>query len=122
MVEFQARARLAFDEFIHAKLLRAIALAVRHPYLTVLAVVASIGAAGGLVASGAVGYAPLPAVAVDRYLATVTMPRGTQFQVTDAAARYVAEAARNVDRKMGGNAIESVAVLIGGKKNPSKTS
>ncbi len=116
LVEFQARARLAFDEFIHAKLLRAIALAVRHPYLTVLAVVASIGAAGGLVASGAVGYAPLPAVAVDRYLATVTMPRGTQFQVTDAAARYVAEAARNVDRKMGGNAIESVAVLIGGKK------
>ena len=115
LVEFQARARLAFDEFVNAKLLRAIALAVRHPYLTVLAVVASIGVAGGLVASGMVGYAPLPAVAVDRYLATVTMPRGTQFQVTDAAARYVAEAARDVDRKMRGNAIESVAVLIGGK-------
>ena len=115
LVEFQARARLAFDEFIHAKLLRAIALAVRHPYLTVLAVVGSIGLAGGLVASGMVGYAPLPSVAVDRYLATVTMPRGTQFQVTDAAAQYVAEAARNVDRKLGGNAIESVAVLIGGK-------
>ena len=115
--ELQARARAAFDEFINHGLIRAIALAVRFPYRTVLAVLVAIVVAVGLVATGIVVYTPLPPLASgDRMVASVTMPQGAQFQVTGDAARHLAEAARAVDRAQGGDNIHSIAVLVGGER------
>lgn len=115
--ELQTRVRTAFEEFINGRLIRVIALAVRYPYHTVLAVLAAIVVALGLVATGVVGYTPFTPLATgDRIVAAVTMPQGTQFQVTEDAARHLADAARAVDRAHGGNNVQSIAVLVGGDR------
>ena len=115
--ELQTRARAVFDEFINDRLIRAIALAVRFPYHTVLVVLLAIGVAVGLVATGIVAYTSFPPLAAgDRVMASMTMPQGTQFQVTSDAARHLAEAARDVDRAYGGDNVHSIAVLVGGER------
>ena len=112
--EFQARVRDAFDDFVNVKIVRAIAWAVRFPYRTVLAVVLAVAVAAGLMASGAVGYSTFDAnVGTDRYRALLTMPVGTQFKATVAAAERLAEAAREADLAVDGQTVASVAVLVG---------
>ena len=112
--EFQATTRRAFDDFVHGKIVRAIAWAVRFPYLTVLAVVLAVAVAAGLFASGAIGFSTFGAnVGTDRFRALLTMPIGTQFQATAAAAERLAEAAREADNAVDGKTLASVAVLVG---------
>ena len=114
LAEFQTGVRLALENFVHGKLVRAIAAAVRYPYLTVLAVVLAVVAAGALLATGAVGYTSFPPrPGSDRLQAVVTMPVGTQFEVTAAAAEQLAAAARAADRDSGGGAVAAVSVLAG---------
>ena len=114
LAEFQTGVRLALENFVHGKLVRAIAAAVRYPYLTVLAVVLAVVAAGALLATGAVGYTSFPPrPGSDRLQAVVTMPVGTQFEVTAAAAEQLAAAARAADRDSGGGAVAAVSVLVG---------
>ena len=45
--------------------------------------------------------------------AVLTMPQGTRFEATEAAARHVAEAARVANQAAGGGAVKSIAVLVG---------
>ena len=114
LAELQTTMRVKLDEFVHGKLVRAIALAVRFPYVTVLAVVASVAVAAGLVATNIVGYVGFPSnFAADRYQAVLTMPPGTRFEATEAAARHVAEAARVANEAAGGTAVQSIALLVG---------
>ncbi len=114
LAEFQTVMRAKLDEFVHGKLVRAIALAVRFPYLTVLAVVVSVAVAAGLVGTSIVSYVGFPrGTAADRYQAVLTMPQGTRFEATEAAARHVAEAARVANQAAGGGAVKSIAVLVG---------
>ena len=114
LAELQTTMRVKLDEFVHGKLVRAIALAVRFPYLTVLAVTASVAVAAGLVATNVVSYVGFPSsFAADRYQAVLTMPQGTRFETTEAAARHVAEAARVANEAAGGSAVKSIAVLVG---------
>ena len=114
LAELQTTMRVKLDEFVHGKLVRAIALAVRFPYITVLAVVASVAVAAGLVATNIVGYVGFPSnFAADRYQAVLTMPPGTRFEATEAAARHVAEAARVANEAAGGTAVQSIALLVG---------
>ena len=112
--EFQATMRGAFDEFVNGKIVRAIAWAVRFPYLTVLAVVLAVAISAGLMASGVIGYSTFGAnVGTDRFRALLTMPIGTQFKATAAAAERLAEAAREADQAVDGQTVASVAVLVG---------
>ena len=114
LVELQTTMRAKLDEFVHGKLVRAISLAVRFPFLTVLVVVASVAVAAGLVATNIVSYVGFPSSFVaDRYQAVLTMPQGTRFEATEAAARHVAEAARVANEAAGGSAVQSIAVLVG---------
>ena len=114
LAELQTTMRVKLDEFVHGKLVRAIALAVRFPYVTVLAVVASVAVAAGLVATNIVSYVGFPSnFAADRYQAVLTMPPGTRFEATEAAARHVAEAARVANEAAGGTAVHSIALLVG---------
>ena len=114
LAELQTTMRVKLDEFVHGKLVRAIALAVRFPYVTVLAVVASVAVAAGLVATNIVGYVGFPSnFAADRYQAVLTMPPGTRFEATEAAARHVAEAAGVANEAAGGTAVQSIALLVG---------
>ena len=114
LAELQTSMRVKLDEFVHGKLVRAIALAVRFPYVTVLAVVASVAVAAGLVATNIVSYVGFPSnFAADRYQAVLTMPPGTRFEATEAAARHVAEAARVANEAAGGTAVQSIALLVG---------
>ena len=114
LAELQTTMRVKLDEFVHGKLVRAIALAVRFPYVTVLAVVASVAVAAGLVATNIVSYVGFPSnFAADRYQAVLTMPPGTRFEATEAAARHVAEAACVANEAAGGTAVQSIALLVG---------
>ena len=114
LAELQTTMRVKLDEFVHGKLVQAIALAVRFPYLTVLAMAASAAVAAGLVATNTVSYVGFPSsFAADRYQAVLTMPQGTRFKTTEAAARHVAEAARIANEAVGGSAVKSIAVLVG---------
>ena len=114
LVELQTTMRAKLDEFVHGKLVRAISLAVRFPFLTVLVVVASVAVAAGLVATNIVSYVGFPSSFVaDRYQAVLTMPQGTRFEATETAARHVAEAARVANEAAGGGAVQSIAVLVG---------
>ena len=114
LAEFQTRMRQALEHFVHGKLVRAIAAAVRFPHVTVLAVVLAVVAAAALVATGAVRYDSFPpSPGSDRLQAVVTMPVGTQFETTAAAAEHLARAARDADRDSGGGAVAAVSVLVG---------
>ena len=120
LADWQAKARAALDEFVQGKLVRAIAWAVRFPHLTVAGVLVLVALAGGLVASGVVRHTAFPpSPGADRLRATLIMPIGTRFEVTEAAARHIAAAAREADRQAGG-VIDAVAVLVG-QQRPTTT-
>ena len=114
LVEWQAKARVALDEFVQGKLVRGIAWAVRFPHLTVAGVVVLVALAAGLVATGLVSYTAFPnTTGADRLRAALVMPIGTRFEVTTAAARQLAAAAREADREAGGGEVASVLTLVG---------
>ena len=114
LADWQRRTRSALDEFIHGKVVRAIAWAVRFPYLTLLAVAVSMAMAAALLATDVVRFTAFPeSTGSERSQANLTMPIGTQFEVTAAAARHLAAAAHSADHDAGGTAVESVVVLVG---------
>ena len=120
LAEWQSRSRRVFDDFVHGKVVQAIAWAIRFPYLVLLAVALALVLVGGLVGTGVIGYAAFPeSTGSNTAQATIAMPVGTRFEATEDAARHVAEAARAVDREIGGGVIESVAVLVGRHRLPT---
>ena len=114
LAEWQTAVRLRVDEFIQSRVVRAIVLAVRHPYLTVLAVAGLVAVAAALFALDVVRYIGFPSsFSADRYQATITMPQGTRFEITEAAARQVVDAARAANQAAGGAAVASIALIVG---------
>lgn len=114
LTEWQTAVRLRVDEFIAQRVMQAIVLAVRRPYLTVLAVAGLLAVAAALFALDVVRYIGFPSdFSADRYQATITMPQGTRFETTEAAARQVARAARAADQAAGGTAVASIALVVG---------
>ena len=113
LADWQAKARTALDEFVSGKLVRAIAWAIRFPYLTLAGVLALVALAAVLVTTGLVRYTAFPeTTGTDRLRATLVMPIGTRFEVTAATARHLVEAAKEADRKAGGD-VDSIAMLVG---------
>ncbi|MCO5165116.1 MAG: efflux RND transporter permease subunit [Planctomycetes bacterium] len=71
-------------------------LALRHRYVTLTLSVAFVIVVGGLVAGGRPRFVFFPALDAEVVQATVTMPQGTPFHVTDEVARRVEAAARTL--------------------------
>ena len=114
LAEIQARTRAGFDELIEGKLVRAIARAVRAPFVVVAAVAGAVVLTVLLVVVEAVPINPFPtSMGADRLAAEITMPAGTPVRTTTAAAEQLAAAARAADEAVGGGQLESVAVLVG---------
>ena len=113
LVAWQAKARVALDEFVQGKLVLGIAWAVRFPHLTVAGVLVLVALTAGLLATGLVAYTAFPnTTGADRLRAALVMPIGTRFEVTTAAARQLAAAAREADREAGG-AVASIVTVVG---------
>ena len=114
LAEIQARTRAGFDELIEGKLVRAIARAVRAPFVVVAAVAGAVVLTVVLVVVEAVPINPFPtSMGADRLAAEITMPAGTPVRTTTAAAEQLAAAARAADEAVGGGQLESIAVLVG---------
>ena len=114
LAEIQARTRAGFDELIEGKLVRAIARAVRAPFVVVAAVAGAVVLTVLLVVVEAVPINPFPtSMGADRLAAEITMPAGTPVRTTTAAAEQLAGAARAADEAVGGGQLESIAVLVG---------
>ena len=114
LAQIQARTRGGFDELIQGKLVRAIARAVRAPFVVIAAVAAAVVLALALVVVEAVPLNPFPAsLGSDRLAAEITMPAGTPARTTAAAADQLAGAARAANDAVGGGQLESIAVLVG---------
>ena len=114
LAEIQARTRGGFDELIQGRLVRAIARAVRAPFVVIAVVAAAVVLALLLVVVEAVPVNPFPAsLGSDRLTAEVTMPAGTPVRMTEAAAEQLAQAAHAADQAAGGGQLESIAVLVG---------
>lgn len=114
LAEIQARSRAGFDELIEGKLVRAIARAVRAPFVVVAAVAGAVVLTVLLVVVEAVPINPFPtSMGADRLAAEITMPAGTPVRTTSAAAEQLAAAARAADEAAGGGQLESIAVLVG---------
>ena len=117
LAEWQVKARTLLDDFVLSRVVRVIALAVRFPVAAVGTVLLGVLIAAGLVASGAAPYTSFPSsVGGDRLQAEVTMPAGTRFAVTAAAAERLAAAAGAVDRRWDGKVVDAVAVHVGGHR------
>ena len=110
----QARTRRGFDDLIQGKLVAAIARAVLSPFVVIATVAGSVVVAVFLLVIQAVPVNPFPStLGGDRLAVEITMPAGTPFRATAAAAAQLAEAARAADEAVGGGQIDSIAVLVG---------
>lgn len=113
LAQLQSRARAALDGFIQGKMVRTIALSIRFPNRVLIAVALVVALAAELVFGGIVRYTAFPpSLGANLIQGELTLPAGTPFDTTAAAAEHVAAAARAVDRQVGG-AVESVAVSVG---------
>ena len=112
---FQNRVGSAVKRFRDARLVPAIAQAVRHRYLTVLGGVALLAVAAALMATGQVRFFFFPSLESNRMRADLDFPVGTPFEVTRAAAERLVAAAYTTNAQVGGTSFRSVSVTIGGR-------
>ena len=103
------------ERFRNNMLAPAVARAVRHRYLTLLAGIGLLVLAGSLVTSGAVRFIFFPDLESSSIRATVEFPVGTPFESTKSAADRLVEAANAVNQKLDGVAFKSISVTIGGQ-------
>ena len=111
----QDRVGGAVKRFRDEKLVRAIAWAVRHRFVTVLGGVALVATAATLVATNEVRFLFFPSLEADRLRADLDFPVGTPFPVTRAAAERLVAAAYATNEEVGGTSFRSVSVTVGGR-------
>ena len=105
------------DRFRTLTLAPAVARAVHHRYLTLLAGIVLLLLAASLVGTGAVRFIFFPALEANSIRATVAFPIGTPFQSTQIAANQMVEAANTVNARLDGAAFKSISVTIGGQSS-----
>ena len=111
----QRRVSVAVMGFRDGKLVAAIAWAVRHRWVTLLAGVALVSVAATLVATNQVRFLFFPSLESDRLRADLDFPVGTPFAVTRAAAEELVAAAYATNEEVGGTSFRSVSVTVGGR-------
>ena len=105
------------DRFRTLTLAPAVARAVHHRYLTLLAGIVLLLLAASLVGTGAVRFIFFPALEANSIRATVAFPIGTPFESTQIAANQMVEAANTVNARLDGAAFKSISVTIGGQSS-----
>ena len=101
----------------------AVSVALRRPWMAILASIAFLVFAVGLVSTSAVRFILLDAPAdVDRLRVQIDFPSGTPFEVTQAAVEKVVGAAYLVDEENGDSAFRSIAMVVGGQFDESAES
>ncbi|MYD96707.1 MAG: efflux RND transporter permease subunit [Gammaproteobacteria bacterium] len=100
-------------------LVPAVAVAVRHRYLTLLAGVVFVAVAVLLVDTGIVRYNFMPNLEPDDITADVQFPVGTPFEITRRAAEKIAEAAHATNAEVEGSPFRAVSVTVGGRARDS---
>ena len=111
---FQARVGAYVLHFRDNILVPAIAGAVRHRYLTLLAGSTLLVAAGTLLAKGDVRFIFFPTLESTRIQADLQFPVGTPFRLTQAAAEQLVAGAHKTNEDVGGTSFRAVNVTIGG--------
>ena len=101
-------------------LVPAVAAAVRHHYLTVLAGLGLIAIAGSLAATGVVRFNFMPNLEPDRISADVQFPVGTPFEITRAAAERMVAAAHATNEAIEDAPFRAVSVTVGGRPRVSQ--
>ena len=101
----------------------AVSVALRRPWMAILASIAFLVFAVGLVSTSAVRFILLDAPAdVDRLRVQIDFPSGTPFEVTQAAVEKIVGAAYLVDEENGDSAFRSIAMVVGGQFDESAES
>ena len=101
-------------------LVPAVAAAVRHHYLTVLAGLGLMAIAGSLAATGVVRFNFMPNLEPDRISADVQFPVGTPFEITRAAAERMVAAAHATNAAIEDAPFRAVSVTVGGRPRVSR--
>ncbi len=101
-------------------LVPAVAAAVRHHYLTVLAGLGLMAIAGSLAATGVVRFNFMPNLEPDRISADVQFPVGTPFEITRAAAERMVAAAHATNEAIEDAPFRAVSVTVGGRPRVSQ--
>lgn len=115
LTRIQAAGRRVFDDLVQRRLVGAIGQAVLSPFRVIAVVAAALVLAMLLILTGAVPVNPFPStLGADRLVAQVTMPVGSPFASSLAAARQVEAAAQSANEAVGGGQFDSLAVLVGG--------
>ncbi|MFT7403827.1 efflux RND transporter permease subunit [Zhongshania sp.] len=112
--QMQNAVSVRVDRFRNFILAPAVARAVRHRYLTLVAGIGLLVLAGLLLTTGAVRFIFFPALEANSIRATLEFPIGTPFESTQVAADRIVVAANVVNARLDGNAFESISVTVGG--------
>ena len=100
-------------------LVPAVAVAVRHRYLTLLGGVALVAVAVAMVGTGIVRFNFMPNLEPDVISADIQFPVGTPFDVTRAAAEHIAQAAHATNAETDESPFRAVSVTVGGRARDS---
>jgi multidrug efflux pump subunit AcrB len=112
--QMQNAVAVRVDRFRNLILAPAVARAVRHRYLTLVASIGLLVLAGLLLTTGAVRFIFFPALEANSIRATLEFPIGTPFESTQVAADRIVAAANLVNARLDGYAFESVSLTVGG--------
>ena len=111
---FQGQVSRRIMHFRDNVFLPKVQMAVSRRYLSLLAGIGMLVAAGSLISSGAVRFIFFPALDSNSIRASLTFPVGTPFETTEAAAKRIIEAAYRVNNANGGTAFKAISSTIGG--------
>lgn len=112
--DFQERVSRGIMTFRDQTFLPGVQAAVQSRYLSLLAGIAMLMAAGALVSSGAVRFIFFPDLDSNSIRATLTFPVGTPFETTEKAAQRIIDAAYQVNDANDGTAFKAISSTIGG--------
>ena len=113
LTRVQAATRAWLEQFRDRTAVPVIGVAIRRPVATLAISVAIIAVAGILVATGVLRFGSVEPIDLGEVHAKVTFPAGTPVEVTEVAARQLAEAARQTNAQLEGSPIRSVATVVG---------
>jgi len=112
--DFQGQVSRRIMHFRDNVFLPKVQMAVSRRYLSLLAGIGMLVAAGSLISSGAVRFIFFPALDSNSIRASLTFPVGTPFETSEAAAKRIIEAAYRVNNANGGTAFKAISSTIGG--------
>lgn len=101
------------DRFVQRRYVPALDAALRYRYVTIATALVLLLGALGLQLGGRIGFEFMPAIEADQVTATVRMPAGTPFSVTEEIQQRLVVAARRVEREASPGIVRGVYSELG---------